>query len=554
MKQEINIINLESLLSLNTQLNKSDDINFILNSSTLSLMGKLKYLRSIVIIFDGDKQKILHKKGRISDIHLDKMDFDELTILNNEKHKILKDSGLDVCLPIKYNNITFAVIGFGGKFSGNNLSQEELKYSSLVAQITANALQNAQQYITLKKVLNKAEMRNQLLTTLFEMTFDFSSFQSRDQIIKMLSFHLMGQLMVGRFTVILSNGSFEYIINRLIVNVGQENTEKLFELTKTTFVKNHPLPGDLKVMLYNQGVSVISPMLVQGKARGIMIIGKKMNNADFTENDIRFIEALGNTSIAALENHRLFKEEIEKKRLESELSLAHDIQKNLLPGSIPDIAGLDIAGLSIPSRHVGGDYYDFFKLSETRTLIAIADVSGKGMPASLIMANLQAALHAMAPLGLNLDELTTRLNSIIHRNTSADKFITFFIGILDETDYSLTYVNAGHNPPIYITSTGEKLELTEGGLILGVLNDPGEYETGSIFLKENELILLYTDGVNEALNQKEEEYGVERIYSIIEKEKQKPSDSIIKNIVEDIRNFTVDAPQFDDITLICLKK
>jgi sigma-B regulation protein RsbU (phosphoserine phosphatase) len=257
--------------------------------------------------------------------------------------------------------------------------------------------------------------------------------------------------------------------------------------------------------------------------------------------------------MAALENERLFTEEIEKKRLESEISIALEIQKNLLPKEPPITENFDIYGFSLPTYQVGGDYFDYIKIDENRLLLAIADVSGKGIPASLIMANTQAALRVLARNKIDPVSIANQINSLLYENTSPDKFVTCFFGVLDQTNNQFTYLNAGHNPPYLFKSDGTMHELHEGGLILGFMEHDFGYNTGNVKLESGDLIIMFTDGVTESHNIAHEEYGEQRLLELIKEVKHHNSFDIAQAISADVKKFAGNCPQFDDITTIVLK-
>ncbi|TAL69555.1 MAG: hypothetical protein EPN82_06910 [Bacteroidetes bacterium] len=551
------LINLESLLELSVRLNTSQDSMFILNSVLLSLMGKLKLSRASVLIPNEEKTRFTFNisKGRyeLDEIEYFEIDdFKELEI-NKNPENILIENGFKFCIPVKHLNKTLAVLCFGSRYFEESLSDEEKYYTQLVAIIAGNAMQVVNDRISLVNAKTNLEHRNQLLKTMFEMSSDFTTFLSREQILKMLSYHLMGQLMVNRFAVYLcdENNCLEPIINRFEDN-PEINDSKIFGEIKNTFVLSNP-ESESNKYIGNIIFQVISPMIIQGNVRGLLIIGKKMNGESYTDDNIQFIEALANTSIAALENERLFEQEIEKKRLESELELALEIQKNLLPKEIPALYNCDLAGTSIPSRLVGGDYYDFIKLNDRQLLIAIADVSGKGMPAALLMANVQASLRSLAPLNLSLIELIHRINLVVYQNTTADKFVTFFCGIFDCENKSFSYINAGHNPPFLRRKTGEFIELREGGLILGFSDEPFPYSEGNISLNKNDIILFYTDGITEAQNEIGKEFGEEKLKLVLSANISEPVQKIMNNIISEVNIHSKHTEQFDDITLIVAK-
>ncbi len=553
MQQNI-IINLESLLELSARLNETHDKEFILNSTLLSLMGKLKVLRAGVLLPKNNGLSLFLSKGKFSPSFF-KYDLSKCSGDYSDLREYLGEQNIRFVFPIEYREKLFAFICLGDRLTGNNLSSEEEKYARLVCTISANALQNAEHQASLIQEKITIEQRNQLLTTLFEMSRDFSNLLSKKEIIKMLSFHLMGQLMVNRFAIfqIENNKIEDAYINRF------EKLEDVSVLNRMTRIKepvicdNSNYGENFSEYCLKYGIKVIAPMFVQGNPKALLIIGKKMNASNFTDENIQFIEALGNTSISTLESERLFKEEIEKKKLENELNLALDIQKNLLPKNVPSVNNFEIHGISLPSRHVGGDYFDFIKLSDTRTLVAIADVSGKGLPAALLMANVQAALRVIAPLGLPLKEIVQRLNKIVFLNTSSDKFVTFFVGILDSEYQTFEYINAGHNPPVILHSDLQIEHLKAGGLILGFMDEPFEYEQAVVKLHKDSVICLFTDGITEALDTQNAEYGEERLESLLKDIRKFPVNEMLNIIVEDVQQFAIGTQQFDDITLIGVK-
>lgn len=556
MNDSNTIINLESLIDFSARLNETSDQTFILNSVLLSLMGKLRILRGCVVIPNEGTFKPVLCKGKINISR--KESEDEVTLPSFESYEAAKkfmiDNGFRHFLPVNFRNEALALICLGHKGGNDLITNEEENYIKLICAITANALKNTYTHQSLIQEKNLTETRNQLLTTLFEISRNFHTILSREQILKMLSYQLMGQLMVNRFAVFSfsEEKGFELIINRFLEDPSKEIFSKLSQIKEITILGETKIPFVISEFMKNVKASVISPMAVQGKIKGMLIIGNKMTG-NFTEEDKQFIEALGNTAISALETERLFKEEVEKKKLEKELELALEIQKNLLPKEIPVLQNYQLTGISIPSSHVGGDYFDFIKLDEDRLLIAIADVSGKGMPASLLMANVQAALRILAPLSLPLKEIILRINDIIYQNTTPDKFVTFFGGILYTKTGIFHYINAGHNPPLLFRSNGEIIKLKEGGLILGFMAQPFEYLEAEIELSYKDVLIFFTDGVTEALDKEKNEYTEQKFIEFSKGICGKPASNILEDILEDVKKHSEGVNQSDDITCIVLK-
>ena len=557
--QKINI-SLESLLDFSAKLNENLEETFILNSALLSMMGKLKIFRACVFIPDFEENvfKVLICKGSRKNLGTIPM-FPLINLRNlnikDEKERRLCEIGYETCIPIIYQEVLLAIICLGKRADSTKLSIDEQHYAWLISVITANALQNAKYHKNLIEAKNNLEIQNQLLTTLFEMSREFSSFLSKEEILKSLSYRLMGQLTVTRFAVYLldNDNKYELIINRFDKDFHFCHFDELTDVSNTIFIEQLPQDSKSKEFLCSKSVEIICPMFVQSSIKGYLLLGRKLNKEPFSNENLLFIEALGNIAIVAIENNRLFDEEIEKKRLENELGLALEIQKNLLPKQIPNIPNFDLSGISVPSRHVGGDYYDFIQLPDNQIFITIADVSGKGMPASLLMANVQAALRILAPLMLPLKQLIERLNKIVYQNTSPEKFVTLFCGVLNYEKREFKYLNAGHNPPIHFKSNNRQKLLTEGGLILGFSEDKFPYTEGEALLEQNDIIILYTDGITEASNEIRQEYGEEKLVEAITKTKNYSASQIQSYIFEDVKEFSSHAPQSDDITLVVLK-
>jgi sigma-B regulation protein RsbU (phosphoserine phosphatase) len=257
-------------------------------------------------------------------------------------------------------------------------------------------------------------------------------------------------------------------------------------------------------------------------------------------------------AIISLENARLFIETLEKQKMEEEMALARNIQSRLLPKTMPDLNNLLIHGVNVPSKQVGGDYFDIIHIDDTFMGITIADVSGKGMGAALLMSNLQASLHSLVNEDYSLDKLVGRINNVIYRNTDPEKYITFFYGQLDKTTLSLDYVNAGHNPPYLLHKDGTLEELITGGIILGMMPDM-PYEIGSCQLYKGDMLMLYTDGVTETMTIDDVEYEEHRLIEFLKKAGLTKHPEIINNeLITDLEKFAAGAPQNDDITILTL--
>lgn len=237
-----------------------------------------------------------------------------------------------------------------------------------------------------------------------------------------------------------------------------------------------------------------------------------------------------------------------RRREQIELEDARDIERRLLPTDIPQIPGYEIAGSWQPASNVGGDYFDVLSLGEERVGLCIADVVGKGVPAALLMSNLQAAVKAAGPDNLQPSQLAARLNQAVSQHLAHGKFITFFYGLLDGPGRRLTYTDAGHNPPILMRADGSHLRLEPGGAALGLF-ESWNFEQGQVDLKGGDRLVLFTDGVTEALNSDGEEYGETRLLALMRENRALGALDLQARILQAVNQFSGGALQ-DDATLI----
>ena len=275
----------------------------------------------------------------------------------------------------------------------------------------------------------------------------------------------------------------------------------------------------------------------------------------FDATDQLLLDAFARQVYVSLENHYLYEQSLEKERIDKEISLAGDIQKKLIPEELPKIEGYDQCGINIPTKFIGGDFYDCIPLKDGRFMLIMADVSGKGVAAGLLVSTLHASVHAYVDGSFELPGLVQKLNAIIWDSSTLDKYITAFFAVLDPASGELESVNAGHNP-IYVLRSDKKLEeLKTGGIPLGMMNMPFPYQSIKTTLNPGDHMLLYTDGVTEAMNFKEEEYDdICSLKNFLKLQNSSTAKDFIRNLIVDLNKFTGDTPQSDDITALYLTR
>ncbi len=297
---------------------------------------------------------------------------------------------------------------------------------------------------------------------------------------------------------------------------------------------------------------LLFPLLRGEEFIGFFGLGEKLRGFRYTYDEITLLGFLSNQLAVALVNSQLYEEALEKRKLEDEIALARHIQNSLLPSSPPRLPGMEIAVETRPCRQVGGDYFDFLTTKKGDLGIAIGDISGKGMPAALLMSSLQASLRAEVENGHPIQDSMRLVNSLLFKSTSPEKFVTLFYGELNPHQRTLAYCNAGHNYPLLVHPTGRVDRLEKGGTILGAFPDV-QYEVGKAQLSRGDLLILYTDGVTEALNQREEEYGEERLLSSVVDHRGLSPREIKEKIINGVERFSSPAPLYDDLTIMVLK-
>lgn len=295
---------------------------------------------------------------------------------------------------------------------------------------------------------------------------------------------------------------------------------------------------------------------VDGRPRGMLVVGDKESRTGvgpFGSGDRRTLSLFANQAAIALENARLHRQALEKERLERELELAAEIQRGLLPPRMPEVEGFELLGWSRPARHVGGDYYDMIRLEEGAVGVLVADVSGKGMPAALLVSTLHSALRLMLDRVEAGPDLLERLNRHILDSSAANRFITFLMAQVRPGGDELTYLNAGHNPAFVVRPDGEWLALGSGGLPLGML--PGsKYEAQTTPVEPGDLVCLYSDGITEAESPAGEEFGEERLVELLRDRRRRGLAEIVHAVEREAARFVDGRPQADDQTVVLLRR
>lgn len=331
----------------------------------------------------------------------------------------------------------------------------------------------------------------------------------------------------------------------------------LMQHSGTPFLSNDPhgdeklrglrLPADLDSLL-------CVPLTVKGEIIGILAACNRKQGNAFDLEDQRLLSIIASQSAQVLDNARLREEERELEKIQRDLKLAREIQVGLLPDRAPALEGYELAASSIPALSVGGDYYDFVPLGADRLGICLGDVSGKGVPAALLMSNLQATIRGQAPINEDAAGCLNWANQLLYRSTPIEKFATVFFGILDPLTHRLNYTNAGHEHPIWLPSDGgEPQRLATGGLMLGILPD-FSYLQETVPIEPGDLVFVYSDGATDATDDQDRPFGEETLLEVLRDSRGESAGAVLERVAAAITAHVGGAEPIDDITLLALKR
>jgi sigma-B regulation protein RsbU (phosphoserine phosphatase) len=295
------------------------------------------------------------------------------------------------------------------------------------------------------------------------------------------------------------------------------------------------------------------PLMVKSELIGVVTSYNKKDTRGFGQEDQRLLAIIAGQSAQIIENARLYEEEKAYTTIREQLRLAAQIQIDLLPKTPPAVARYDIAARTIPAQMVGGDYFDFVALAQERLALCLGDVSGKGLPASLLMANLQATLRGQSVTAAAVSETIARSNTLIYQSTDPEKFATLFYGVLDPGEDWLSFCNAGHENPILISTNGDVTRLETGGMALGV-SEGFPYDEERVALAAGDILIVFSDGISDATNEFDHPFGESRLIALVNEHREESAAALIDRIVDAVNAHEGETEQLDDLTLVVVKR
>ncbi|MFI5405525.1 MAG: PP2C family protein-serine/threonine phosphatase, partial [Nitrososphaerales archaeon] len=445
--------------------------------------------------------------------------------LNNEKYNAV------VVLPL--SDASFLGLLFGEKIDGTGLNDLDKITLQILLQVFSSAHKSFINRKNEKKLIFELNEKILQLNNLIDTGIELSRYENQN---------ILFELALGRI-VILTNASSALIS---IADISNGSEEKQFTFPENISSKN----------ILSSPHKIESSFNFNNKTYRFVLSEKETRKGQTSFNDLDnlLLEAVSRQVHASIENVYLLDQSLEKERIEKELNLAAEIQQKIIPKELPKINGYQIAGVNIPSREVGGDYYDCIDVGDGKYALVMADVAGKGISAALLVNTLNAALYSYLEFKLPLNEIADKLNKLIYKSSPPDKYITFFIAVLDSKSGNLDVLNAGHNPIMLLKSNGELEQIEAGGIGLGMLDLGIPYSGQNRFLNPGDKLFLYTDGIPEAMNLNEEEYSEKRMIDFLYKRSEQIPQDFIQGIVEDVKNYVGEAEQSDDITAMILRR
>ncbi|WKV11574.1 PP2C family protein-serine/threonine phosphatase [Marivirga harenae] len=405
---------------------------------------------------------------------------------------------------------------------------------------------------TALNIANRYELKELELNSLLEITQAINENMAEDSLYKIYNFTLRANLKLGKLMLLVQeNGLWEQKLSfgtTKNYSADDNSTNHLINKRQILFA------ADLVDSPFEE-FEVAIPVFHKNELLATVFLGGVANaeEKELIENHLNFIQALTNIIMVAIENKKMAREKLEQEVIAKEMEIAKKVQQLLFPKSLPESDHFKIDAHYSPHHTVGGDYYDWISIDENRKIVCIADVSGKGVPAALLMSNFQASLRTLLRKTTDLEEVINDLNHQVFESANGENFITCFIALIDLNEKKLTYVNAGHNPPFLVSSDGIIEKLETGTLVLGALREIPFLEIGSTEISTPQTLLLYTDGLTEAFNEQEEEFGPERVMEILSNYISATPEAIINAILKEIEAFIGKRALSDDITLLACK-
>ena len=488
-------------------------------------------------------------------------------VLNNDpqhderySHEIEEKQGVKIrsilCYPLNLQGKFFGVIEALNKRTGA-FDQSDLDTFNVLSDQIALAIRNAQLYrISRRQALQRK--------TLFDVSKQLMSPLTLDEVLhnilvalqKVVDFNAGGIYLIdhksGDVESITSVGYEKVLEADLRMKIGEGIVGSVARTGRPELVSDVSRDARYINARPETKSEIVVPVLSDARKIGVLNLESDRLNA-FTDEDMEILTTFASQAAISIDRARMYKYILEQKKIEEQLSIARVIQKTFLPSAVPKIAGYDLWGANISSGEVGGDYYDFIHIVENQLGIAIADVSGKGIPAALIMASFRASLIAEIRNNYAIRSICSKVNNLLCESLEPENYVTAIYGVLDSKNSILTFSNCGHNPGLLIRADGSVEELAEGGIILGTRPN-ALYEERPIYIARGDMFCLYTDGVTETENAHGSQFETDRLIDLLKRHRDLSAAELGATIIDTVNSFARDGAPSDDLTLVIVKR
>lgn len=544
----LSLSRLESLLESAQLLHASLDLEDLLRHLLRSVMGRTAAGRALVAVEEDGEMRIKLVRGapklKVG------MQFDEQAV---------KDAGLEIIFTIGDATHPVGLLAISRPPSGE-IDADEITSLNALLGIAASGIANARAHLETKRVNENLDQKVQELRALLDLVRGLAAALEPEAVASLLMLTLAGRWAVRRYTLAAWKDGHPAVVRAkgMKFDTVLDHKDSFAELPEAVRVADLT-EGELKDLLTRQDAAIIFPLRAAEIVIGVVIIGTRAGGLGFTDSDLEFGAGLVAQASVAFENSWFVRETVESEKVKQELELAASIQAKLFPDELPRLAGYDLAAHNRPARQCGGDYYDALPTvlragaTEGAYLFCVADVSGKGLPASLLMSNMQATLRALLNRSTSLAELAAHTNDLLHATTPSNKYVTAILAEFEPQTGRTIYVNAGHNGGLLLRCNGEHEWLKPTGTPVGLF--PGlPYDEAEVRLEPGDLLALFSDGVPEAQDTSDEEFGEDRLLAYLRTVCDESAADIVAGVFREVDLFAGAAPQFDDITLVVIKR
>ncbi len=536
---------LEALLESAKLLQSSLELDLLLKHLLRTVMGRLVARRGLVAVLQtGGEIHLALVRGAA-------------TLKQGEPYseEAARAAGIEHFFRIGPEAGPAGVLAIGGTLGG--LKAEEAEFVQALLGVAASVISNAQAHEQARTANNLLDQRLQELRALLDLGRGLAATLDPDEVARLVGFTLAGRWALAKYAVAAWKPGQPMLKRQKGLELGDprailEQLESLGEAhrvqsTDAAFVETLRAPEG----------SLLIPIRSKSELIGIVVCGPRMRGQFYREADLEFGAGLAAQAAVALENAWHFQDTLARQQLEKELELAASIQRDLFPAALPALAQLDIAARNRQAKQVGGDYYDVLPFSANGPndphLLCVVDISGKGISAALLMSTIQATLRSLLLRESALLEIAGLANDLLYATTPANRFATAFLCAMSPGSGECRFVNCGHNAAVLLRAGGQVEMLDGPGLALGLF-PMRMFQELTFQLRPGDILALYSDGVSEAQNAAEEEFGVDRLTECLRERAADPAAGIVEHVFAALDCFAAEAPQFDDITLMIVKR